>query len=96
MVDVSKLTLTQQQQHAVILLHHYHEMYNTNGPSSMFVSPPPITNIESLSQSTILSPDSGSLGRNRADGNIQQPTTSEVVNTETMMADNEELDTPLL
>ena len=60
----------------------------------MFVSPPPITNIESLSQSTISSLDSGSFDINRADGNIQQPTTSEVSNTETVMAYNEYLDPP--
>ena len=75
MVDVSKLTLEQQQQHAVMLLQHYHELCNTNESSSMFVSPPPITNIESLSQSTISSLYSGSFDRNRSDGNIQQPTT---------------------
>ena len=60
----------------------------------MFVSPPPIPNIKSLSQSTISSLDSVSLGRNRADVNIQQQTTSEVSNTETVMAYNEDMDTP--
>ena len=60
----------------------------------MLVSPSPIPNIESLSQSTILSLDSGSFGRNRADVNIQQPTTSEVADTETVMAYNEDLDPP--
>ena len=55
----------------------------------MFVSPPPITNIESLSQSTISSLDSGSFDRNRADGNIQQTNTSEVANTATVMGYNE-------
>ena len=69
MVDVSKLTPAQQQQHAVMLLEHYHELCNTNDPSSMFVSPPPIPNIESFSQSTISSLDSGSFDRNQADGN---------------------------
>ena len=63
-----------------------------NEPSSMFVSPPPIPNIESLSQSIISSHDSGSFGRNRADGNIQQPTTLEVADTETLMAYNEDID----
>ena len=58
----------------------------------MFVSPPPITHIESLSQSTISSLDSGSFDRNRADGNIQQPTTLEVSNIETVMAGNEDID----
>ena len=53
MVDVSKLTPAQRQQHAVLLLEYYHELCNTNDPSSTFVSPPPITNIESFSQSTI-------------------------------------------
>ena len=52
------------------------------------------TNIESLSQSTISSLDSGSFDRKRADGNIQQPTTLEVANTETVMAYNEDLDPP--
>ena len=94
MVDVSKLTPAQRQQHAVMLLKHYHELCNTNDPSSMFVSPPPISNIESLSQSTISSLDSVSFDRNRADGNIQQPTTPEVANTETVMAYNEDLDPP--
>ena len=45
MVDVSKLTPEKQQQHAVMLLQHYHELCNTNDPSSMFVYPPPIPNI---------------------------------------------------
>ena len=76
MVDVSKLTLEQRQKYAVILLQHYHELCNTNDPLSMFVSPPPIPNIESLSQSTISSLDSGSCDRNQVDGNIQQQTTS--------------------
>ena len=60
----------------------------------MFVYPPPIPKIESLSQSTISSLDSGSFDRNRAEGNIQQQTTSEVSNTETVMAGNEDIDTP--
>ena len=44
----------------------------------MFVSPPPIPNIESFSQSTISSLDSGSFGKHQADMNIQQQTTLEV------------------
>ena len=60
----------------------------------MFVPPPPIPNIESFSQSTISSLDSGSFDRNRTDVNNQQPTTSEVTNTETVMAGNEDIDTP--
>ena len=48
MVDVSKLTQEQQQQNAVMLLQHYHELCNTNDPSSTFVSPPTIPNIESF------------------------------------------------
>ena len=60
----------------------------------MFVSPPPIPNIESLSQSTMSSLDSVSFDRNRADGIIQQPTTSEVANTETVMPYNEDIDPP--
>ena len=72
-----------------MLLHNYHELCNTNDPSSMFVSPTTITNIESLSQSTISSLDSGSFFRNRSGVNIQQQTTSEVADTETVMADNE-------
>ena len=94
MVDVSKSSPAQRQQHAVMLLQHYHKLCNTNDPSSIFVSPPPIPNIESLNQSTISSLDSGSFDRTRADGNIQQPTTSEVANTETVMAYNEDLDPP--
>ena len=81
MVYVSKLTPAQQQQHAVMSLENYHKLCNTNDPSSTFVSPPPITNIESFSQSTISSLDSGSFDRNRADVNNQQPTTLEVANT---------------
>ena len=88
MVDVSKLTPAQRQQHAVMLLEHYDELCNTNDPSSTFVSPPPIHNIESFSQSTISSHDSGSFDRNRAEGHNQQPTTSEVAITETLMAGN--------
>ena len=76
MVNVSKLTPAQQQHHYLMLIQNYHELCNTNDPSSMFVSPPPIPNIESLSQSTISSLDIGSFGRNRVDMNIQQPTTS--------------------
>ena len=94
MVYVSKLTPAQRQQHAVMLLEHYHEFCNAHDPSSTFVSPPPIPNIESFSQSTISSLDSGSFDRNRADGNNQQPTTLEVANTETVMAGNEYIDTP--
>ena len=45
MVDVSKLTPAQQQQHAVMLLQNYPELCNTNDPLSMFVSPPHIPNI---------------------------------------------------
>ena len=60
----------------------------------MLVSPPPIPNIESLSQSIISSLDSGSFDRNRSDGNIQQQTKLEVANTETVMAGNEDIDTP--
>ena len=78
---MSKLTPEQRQQNDVMLLEHYHELCNMNDPSSTFVSPPLIPNIESFSQSTISSLDSGSFDRNQADGNIQQPTTSEVANT---------------
>ena len=81
MVDVSKFTSAQQQQHAVMLLQHYHELCNTNEPSSMFVYPPPIPNIESLSQYTISSLESGSFGINQADVNIQKLTTPELANT---------------
>ena len=94
MVDVSKLTPTQRQQHAVMLLEHYHKLCNTNYPSSMFVSPPSIPNIESLSQSTISSLDSGSCDRNRADRNIQQQTTLEVANIDTEMGYYEDIDPP--
>ena len=58
----------------------------------MFLSPSPIINIESLSQSTISSLGSGSVGRNISDVNIQQRTTSELANTDKMMADIEDLD----
>ena len=51
-------------------------------------------NIESLSQSTIPSLDSGSFGRNRSDVNIQQQTKSEVADIDTVMSYNEELDPP--
>ena len=88
MVDVSKLSPAQRQQHSVMLLQHYHELCNTNDPSSMFLSPSPIPNIESLSQSTISALDSVSCNRNRDDGNTQQQTKSEVANTETVMAYN--------
>ena len=36
MVDVSKLTPAQRQQHAVMLLDHFHELCNTNDPSSTY------------------------------------------------------------
>ena len=75
MVDVSKLTPAQRQQHAVMLIQNYHELCNTNDPSSMFVSPPSIPNIESLSQSNLSSLGSGSFSRNQPDVNIQQQTT---------------------
>ena len=94
MVDVYNLKPEQRQQNAIMLIHHYHELCNTNNPSSMFVSPTPIPNIESLSQSTISSLGSRLFGRNRYDVNIQKLTTSEVAYIETMVADNEELDTP--
>ena len=76
MVDVSNFTPAEQQQHAAMLLQNYHELCNTNDPSSMFVSPPPIPNIESLSQSNISSLGSVSFGMNIYDVNIQQLTTS--------------------
>ena len=94
MVDVSKLKPAQQQQHAVMLLQHYHELCNTNNPSSMFVSPPTIPNIDSLSQSTIPSLDMESFDRNQDYGNIHQQTTSEVSNTETLMGYNEDIYPP--
>ena len=94
MVDVSKLKLVQQQQHDLMLIHNYHKLCNKNDPSSMFVSPPPIPRIESLSQSTISSLDIGSFGRNLYDVNIQQQTKSEVADTKTVMADNKDLDPP--
>ena len=49
MVGVSKLTPAQRQQHSVMLLQHHHYLCNTNDPSSIFLSPPPMTNIELLS-----------------------------------------------
>ena len=52
-VDLSRLTPAQRQQHTIMLHQNYHELCNTNDPSSMFVSQPPIPNIEQLSQSTI-------------------------------------------
>ena len=60
----------------------------------MFVYPTPITNIESLYQSIISPLGSVTIGRHRADVNIQQQTTLEVADTETVMADHEELDPP--
>ena len=63
-------------------------------PSSTFITPPHIPNIESFSQSTISSLDSGSFDRNRADENIQQPTPSYVADLETVMDGNEDIDTP--
>ena len=80
MVDVSKLTPEQQQHHALMLLWNYHELFNTNKPLSMFVSPPLIPKIEKLSKSTISSLNSVSFGRNQNDVNIQQQRTSEVAN----------------
>ena len=77
-----------------MLLQNYHKLCNTNDPSSMFLFPPPIPNIESFFQSTISSLNSRSFGRNRADINIQQQTTSEVDDTETVVAFNEDLDPP--
>ena len=75
-----------------MLLEHYHEFCNTNDPSSTFVSPPPIPNIESFSQFTISSLDSGSFDRNRADRDIQQQTTRELANTEIVMGYNKDID----
>ena len=95
LADVSKLTRAQRQQNAVMLLQNYHELCNTKDPSPIFESPPPIPNIESLSQSTISSLDSGSFGRNQYDVNIQQPPTLEVADTETVMAINKNIDPPL-
>ena len=94
MVDVSKLVPAQQQQHAVMLLQNNQKLCNTNEYSSMFVSTPPIPNIESLSQSTISSLDSGSFVINRADVNVRQQNASEVADTEAVMYDNEDLDPP--
>ena len=47
-----------------------------------------------MSKSTIESLDSGSFGRNQADVILQQPTTSEEADTETVIADNEDQDPP--
>ena len=91
MVYVSKLTPTQRKLHAIMLLQNYHELCNTNDPSSMFVSSPPIPNIESFSQSTISSLVSGSFGRNRYDVNIQKRNSSEVADTDTVVDYNTEL-----
>ena len=77
-----------------MLLQNYHELCNTNDPSSIFVSPPSIPNIISFYQSTISSVDIGSFGRNLDDVNIKQPTKSEVSNTDTVMAYNENLHLP--
>ena len=77
-----------------MLLHHYHELCNTNDPSSIFVFSPPIPNIESLSQSTISPLDSVSFGRNQANVNIQQPTTPEVSDIDKVKAYNEYLYPP--
>ena len=77
-----------------MLIQNYHELCNTNDPSSVFVFPPPIPNIESLSQSTISSLYSGSFSRNQADLNIKHQTTLEVEDTETVMAYNEDLYPP--
>ena len=60
----------------------------------MLVYPPPIPNIDSLSQFTISSLESGSFGRNRAVVNIQGQTTPKVANTDTLMPDNEDLYPP--
>ena len=94
MVDVSKFTPAQQQQNAVMLLQHYHELCNRNDTSSMFVSPHPIPNNESLSQYTISSFDSRLFGRNRSYMYIKQPNTLEVADIEIVMAYNEDLDPP--
>ena len=79
-----------------MLLQNYHNLCNTKNHSSIFLSPPPITNIESLYQSSISSLGNGSFVRNRSDMNIQQQTTSELADIEKVMADNEELDPPPL
>ena len=55
---------------------------------------PLLPNFESLSQSTTSSLGIESFGGNISDVNIQQQTISKVAYTETLMADNEELDTP--
>ena len=89
MVGGSKWTLEKLQQHSVMLLQYYHGLCNTNEPSSMFVSPPPIPNIESLSQSTISSLGCGSFGKNISDVNIQLQTTLKLSDTETTMVDND-------
>ena len=81
----ARLYLAESDGMSRVVNHNYHEFCNMNDPSSMFISPPPITNIESLSQSAIASIDSGSFGISRADVNIQQPITLEVSDTETVM-----------
>ena len=88
-MDVSKLKPSQRKQHAIMLLEYCNKLCKTNNPSSIFVSPPPIPNIESLSQSTISSLGSRSFGRNRYDVNIQKQATLEITDTDTVMADNE-------
>ena len=45
MVDAYNFTTAQRQQHNLMLLQHYHDLCNTNDPSSIFVSPRNIPNI---------------------------------------------------
>eukprot|EP00978_Attheya_sp_CCMP212_P024273 scaffold76016_cov51-Attheya_sp.AAC.2 len=54
-VDVNRLTPSQQEQLDTMIIQQYHAVCNTNEDSSTFVSTPAIPTIESLSQSTVSS-----------------------------------------
>jgi uncharacterized protein (UPF0335 family) len=83
-VDVSKLTNEEQQEHAAMLLQHYQELCNTNDDATTFISPPPLPNISLLSTSTISSLGNLSPGRMSSTANKDQVTSimKTVVNNE--------------
>ena len=85
-VDVSKLTNEERQEHAAMLIQHYEELCNTNDDATSFISPPPFPNISLLSTSTISSLGNSSSSRNKDQVND---------NTMKTLVNNEEEEPPL-
>jgi hypothetical protein len=90
-VDVSKLTNEERQEHAAMLIQHYEELCNTNDDATSFISPPPFPNISLLSTSTISSLGNSSSSRMASTANKDQVDN----NNMTTLVNNDEEESPL-